>query len=600
MKFKIKQKAFLEYLKMIELSFRSIFILISLSLLTTVLEIFGIGMFYPIFQYINADQNISIIINDSKLWEMVTDFLMFFNLDVSLQLLLSIVFILLLFRQIFSYIRMIYTLMLVQFLEKKLRDKMFEKYLSSRTEYHDRLSIGGFTNVVSVEARSAVIGILKPIDLIVHFIILTVFLYVLFLISWKMTIASILIFLISSSIPKRWIKKSKKAGRSIVDANINLTSFLVNRLKSARLVRLSGTENQEVLEFNKLTEIQRKAVIFGGVLKSRVEVVIEPVVIALSLVFLYMSISVFDMEIALIGLYMIVSMRILPVVKGILGHLEKLKSATGSIETVYNRINEMSSNRETNCGHAIFNDLGNGIKFKSVYDKYPDSSNNAIDNLTFDISTGSTVAIVGHSGSGKSTLIDLIPCLRLPTSGNIYLGGNPANNYRLSSLRNSIAFVPQKPQIFNGTIKEHICLGSNNLTDKEIHKASLMSGAYEFIKDLPDKYDTFVGDETTRLSGGQSQRLDLARVLANKARILIFDEPTSGLDIKTEENFINTLREVRAENIIIIVVTHNIKLASGLDQIIVLNKGRVESTGSHKYVLQNSTWYKKSWELNIR
>ena len=180
MKFKIKQKAFLEYLKMIELSFRSIFILISLSLLTTVLEIFGIGMFYPIFQYINADQNISIIINDSKLWEMVTDFLMFFNLDVSLQLLLSIVFILLLFRQIFSYIRMIYTLMLVQFLEKKLRDKMFEKYLSSRTEYHDRLSIGGFTNVVSVEARSAVIGILKPIDLIVHFIILTVFLYVLF------------------------------------------------------------------------------------------------------------------------------------------------------------------------------------------------------------------------------------------------------------------------------------------------------------------------------------------------------------------------------------------------------------------------------------
>jgi ABC-type multidrug transport system fused ATPase/permease subunit len=206
-------------------------------------------------------------------------------------------------------------------------------------------------------------------------------------------------------------------------------------------------------------------------------------------------------------------------------------------------------------------------------------------------------AIVGPSGGGKSTLIDLLPRLRTPREGTIRFDGNNIEKIRLKSLRQIIAYVPQSPQIFNGTIKNHVLYGKKNATNKEVQEALLMSGAEEFVNKLPQGIETIIGEDAIRLSGGQRQRLDLSRALVKKVPILILDEPTSGLDVESENLFMQALQRIRSEtNITIIIITHRLISIADADQIVVLNQGIVEETGKHNELLKKKGWYAKAWK----
>src|SRR5690606_11715356 len=168
-------------------------------------------------------------------------------------------------------------------------------------------------------------------------------------------------------------------------------------------------------------------------------------------------------------------------------------------------------------------------------------------------------AIVGPSGAGKSTLIDLLPRLREPTSGTIFLDDTPITEFSVVSLRSGIAYVPQTPILFNESIADHIRLGKPDATADEVRVAAELAGADEFIRALPNAYDTVIGESGIRLSGGQRQRLDLARALVRSAYILILDEPTSNLDAESEENFRRTLLQLRKRsNTTVIVVAHRL------------------------------------------
>ena len=176
MKFKIKQKAFLEYLKMIELSFRSIFILISLSLLTTVLEIFGIGMFYPIFSVISQDNNKELTNSDSIVSNIPVLIFDYTGIHISLGYLLIIIVLLFLFRQLVMYIKNVYTTKVMYTVRKNLVDKMFSLFLRSSTSFHDSMSIGKFSDILSKEAHATALGIMAPIELVINIFMLSVLL----------------------------------------------------------------------------------------------------------------------------------------------------------------------------------------------------------------------------------------------------------------------------------------------------------------------------------------------------------------------------------------------------------------------------------------
>ncbi len=580
------------------LSYKVITTLVLLSLVATITEIFGIGIFLPIFQFIRLEGNIDALVLDSPVWQYLINIFAFFDIAPSLIVLLILSFSFFLCRQLFTYLRIIYNASIRQEITHKMQNRIFNGYIEADAAYHDKTPVGNLVNVITTEVGGAVMGILAPMELIVYCIMLLGYLSLLVLLSWEMTLLSIVVLLFASFVPSAWIKKSKHTGRKLVNANTLMSEFLVGRLRSPRLVRLAGTEIAEKDEFYQLTNEQRKLNVYSSKLQAKTEVALEPIVIGMSLVFLYFSYTVLKLQIEIIGLYLVIALRLLPVVKGIILQWQTVQRFLGSIEVIENRLQSMQDNIESDNGEKVLSRVRQSIVFNKVSYQYAETSTEVLKNISIKFETAKMIAIVGPSGSGKSTLIDLLPRLRVPTKGAMQIDGVDSSKYSLKSIRKMIAYVPQSPQIFDGTIRNHILYGKKDSTDEEMQKAVYLAGATDFINQLPEKFDTNLGEDAVRLSGGQRQRLDLARALVRSAPILILDEPTSNLDAESEEMFRKALVRIRKEtNTIIIIVAHRLLSIYIADNIIVLNQGVVESSGSHLELLEKSEWYSNAWKV---
>jgi len=576
------------------LSYRSMGILVFLSLISIVTEIFGIGLFIPIFQFIRMGGNIETLILEAPMWQHAENVFNAVGINLSIVSLLIIAFMFFILRQVFTYLRLVYATKLTQYLVIKLRNRLFNMYLSASTSYHDKLPVGNLVNVMTSEISGGIAGIMAPIEVIVYVILLIGYLSGLLLLSWGMTIAAIVILFFAALFVKKWVKKSTVVGRSVTKSNIEMSTFLVGRLKSPRIVKLAGTFLAEKKEFDQLTKNQYDYTIRGSILKIKAATIVEPIVIGYSFFFIYLSYTFFNMSIEMIGVYIAISFRILPTVKSILKQWQITRSRLGSIEVVTKRILEMRSYVEQDKGELQKIQFDRHIEYCNIDFKYKDSANNVLNNISTRIMKGSLVGLVGPSGSGKSTFIDLLPRLRDATSGTIKIDGESIGNYSLKALRKFISYVPQSPQIFNGTIKNHISYGNLGSTDEEIITAAKLAGLDDFVKTLPSGYDTLIGDDGIGLSGGQKQRLDLSRALLSRSPVLILDEPTSNLDIESEAKFKLAIHRIKnSSDTTIIIISHSLPIVRDADVIVVLNNGNIDAMGSHNDIVNTKNWYSK-------
>lgn len=225
--------------------------------------------------------------------------------------------------------------------------------------------------------------------------------------------------------------------------------------------------------------------------------------------------------------------------------------------------------------------LEKAIEFRHVFFRY-NTQNEAytLEDISFQIPTNQTTAIIGHSGAGKSTLLDLLMGLSIPERGEIFLDHFTLKNNELSILRRKTGFVPQDPFLFNASIRENLLIMAPNATNEEIWDALEFASMKELIRSLPDGLNTIIGDRGVRLSGGERQRLVLARAILRKPSILILDEATSALDTETEANIQKALEKLKGK-MTIIVIAHRLSTISHSDQVIVLEKGRVIQQGNY-------------------
>ena len=595
---KLQGIVWLSRAKKLGLSYHQIVILIVISLIATVTEVIGIGIFLPIFQFIRLEGDLNALVGSSIFWQYLIDWFAYFNIETSLVVLLLVSFSFFMFRQLFTYVRLVYQATVTQYITQIQRNRMFSGYIKADTAYHDEMPVGNLVNIITTEVNNAVRGILAPMELIVYSIMLFSYTLVLLLLSWEMTIVSLIVLLIASRAPNIWVKKTAASGRNIVKANTALSKFLVERLRSPRLVRLAGTEAAEQKEFYTLTQTQRKHSVFISILRAKTEVSMDPVVIGMSLVFLYFAYTVLHMQIEMLGLYLVVALRLMPIIKGVITQWQSLQGFLGSMEAVEDRYQAMMESVEKDTGTEFLSQLKQSILIDNVSYRYPTGKGDALKDITIEFEVGTMTAIVGASGSGKSTLIDLLPRLRLPIGGVIKIDGESIEKYRLKSLRQLISYVPQSPQIFDGTVRNHILYGKSDATDEEVQEAVYLSGSKEFINQLPKGLKTNLGEDAVKLSGGQRQRLDLARALVGKAKILILDEPTSNLDAESEERFKQVLSKIRKDtNTTIIIVAHRLASIVDANQIVILNQGVVEAIGKHAELLKQQGWYAKAWKI---
>lgn len=232
------------------------------------------------------------------------------------------------------------------------------------------------------------------------------------------------------------------------------------------------------------------------------------------------------------------------------------------------------------------------VEFKDVSFAYPKSKEPVLCNISFSALPGKTTAIVGGTGSGKSTLVNLIPRFYDSTEGEILVDGLNVKNYRLEDLYQKIGYVPQKAVLFSGTIESNIKYGAPNAAKSQVEESAKTAQATEFIKHLPDKFKNNVAQDGTNVSGGQKQRLSIARAIARDPEIYIFDDSFSALDFKTDANLRKALKKQTAEKTVII-VAQRIATVLDADQIIVLDDGKIDKIGSHNELMETSKVYRE-------
>jgi len=238
------------------------------------------------------------------------------------------------------------------------------------------------------------------------------------------------------------------------------------------------------------------------------------------------------------------------------------------------------------------------IEFEHLTFAYEDRQRSLKD-VSLRIDYGQVAALVGPTGSGKSTLLSLIPRFYDANSGSVRIDGRDVRSYKLESLRNQISFVLQETLLFRAPVWQNIAYGKPDATQQEIIRAAKLANAHEFIVDMPDGYDSMVGERGVTLSGGQRQRIAIARAVIRNSPILILDEPTSGLDAQSERTVCDALRRLMAGRTSVI-AAHRLSTIVDADVIFVLDQGRIIEEGTHQELLEIRGMYAKLWDIQSR
>lgn len=273
-----------------------------------------------------------------------------------------------------------------------------------------------------------------------------------------------------------------------------------------------------------------------------------------------------------------------------------ITSIVQQAEASQKRINNfLEEQPEINDGQGVENEIKGAIEFKNVSLKYPETQIQALDKVQLKIPAGSTVGIIGNIGSGKSSLLDLISRLYDPTEGEITLDGIDLNEFTLKQLRQTIGYIPQNAFLFSESIEDNIRFGSLNAPIEEIHQASKKAAVHENIIAFKEGYKTLLGERGVTLSGGQIQRVSIARAFIKDPKILLLDDCLSAVDTDTEEEILNHLKAV-SKNKTTLIVSHRISSLKHADQIIVFENGKIVQQGKHPGLISVQGYYKELFE----
>jgi len=272
-----------------------------------------------------------------------------------------------------------------------------------------------------------------------------------------------------------------------------------------------------------------------------------------------------------------------------------VQQAEASQQRINEFLKQVPEIKNTNQEHS---EITGSVEFKNVSLTYDDTNITALNNISFKVNTGETIAVLGKTGSGKSSIINLLSRLYDPTEGTISVDNTPIKETNLTDLRNQIGFVPQDPFLFSDTIINNIKFGKDDASKEEIIEAAKNAVIHENIIGFKEGYDTILGERGVTLSGGQKQRVSIARAIIKNPKILIFDDCLSAVDTETEEKILSNLEKV-SKNKTTFIISHRVSSAKNADKIIVLDNGTITQQGTHNQLVTEEGYYKELYEQQL-
>ncbi len=477
------------------------------------------------------------------------------------------------------------------------RRRLFQKLLHLPATFYDKSSSGHLlaTIIYNVEqvaqaSSDTLVTILRESTLTIGL------LGVMLVISWKLTLFLLvtvpLIGLILRYCSKRMRRLSGRVQRSIGD----VTHIAEEGIEGYKVIRLYNGSEYESKKFNQATGYNRqqelKVIVTNSLNTTTIQLLMGiPIatILALStLPGLHINAGSFAAIVtSMIGLTRPV--RRLSLVTSI------IQKGIAGAQSIFALLDE---GLEKDSGTRVIKKSQGAIEFRQVNFAYTDHTK-VLENINISIKPGQTIAIVGRSGSGKSTLINLLPRFYDVTAGTICIDGVDIRDYRLQDLRNQFALVSQHPVLFNDTVANNIAYARPDIARTEIEKAAAVAFAHDFIVDIPQGYDSMVGENGVLLSGGQRQRIAIARAVLKNAPILILDEATAALDTESERYIQRALTRLMAKRTTL-VIAHRLSTIENADCILVMDKGKIVEQGTHAELLAQSGVYQKLHSMQFR
>ncbi len=423
---------------------------------------------------------------------------------------------------------------------------------------------------------------------------------VMFLQNWKLSLISIIMIPLASISAKTLGRRMGKITTQAQERSGDLTTYLVELFKNHKLIKIFQKEKYENIRAdNFLNQLKNKnkkiQIVFVRI--SPVMETLTGIMIAILIFYSGKLISNGELNINNFFSFLAAMMLAYQPVRA-LSTLNMVISQGLSAATRILPIIDEKNKIKDNL-NAVSLDKGNGhISFQNVSFSY-EKNENVLKQISLEFKGGVMTSLVGHSGSGKSTILNLIPRFYDADSGDIKINNQSIYNTKLHSLRENISLVSQETTLFDDTILNNIKYARDEASDEEIYKVAKLSNCEEFINKLPDKYETIIGENGIRLSGGEKQRLSIARAMIKESSIILLDEATSSLDSETESKIQEALK-ILTKNKTTIVIAHRLSTILNSNSIYVIDDGKVVENGKHDELLKNSILYKSFYERQIQ
>jgi len=506
-------------------------------------------------------------------------------------------------KNIAFYIKNI-TVSVVQFrLITDLRNKLYNHLHYLSLSYFNKKKSGELTAILISDVdnmRGALSTSFQK--LLVEPINIMAFVTLLFIISPKLTaiailvipISGVVIFGIAQSIRRRAARSQAKLA--------GMTSIIAETLSSMRIVKAFVMKNYELRRFYAQTKKYYQLMLKKDRLRLLSSPVVETVGASLAALLLFVGARdvLFTQSISSEDFirFILLLFAVLGPIKSLGNVFNELQNGLASADRVFSILDIKSDINDIDNAVEL-NQFENHITFKNVSFHYDQLSQKVLKNIDFSIKSGQILALVGPSGAGKSTLVDLIPRFYDVTNGAINIDGKNIKNVKLDSLRSLMGIVTQETFLFDDSVKANIAYGLDFVSDDIIKNAAIAANANEFIKELPEGYDTIIGERGVKLSGGQRQRIAIARAIVKNPPILILDEATSSLDTESEKNVQDAIEKLM-HNRTVIVIAHRLSTVYNADKIIVLDKGVIVDMGTHKELINKEGLYKQLHNLQFK
>lgn len=502
---------------------------------------------------------------------------------------------------VLMYWNTIFSTVISSSIYKDIVTDIYNKIQTLDMEYFSSKKIGDMMTRVMTDPSNINSIILEIFDMISEIIKVVFFLGIAFYIDFDLTLGVMVVTPILVITVRRYAKRLKHSGRQRQEALDGLNSKLQETLSGIRVIRAFATEKYEINNFKKKNNNLKKIAVRSARYNAKANSIMEAlnyIIIALLLMFSgYRVLRAKNFTpgdfVTIIGA---ISSMYTPARRAIT-RFNAISVNLSSITRVSEILEEMPSivNKE-NC--IKFENFTDGISFENVDFEYKDNPEKILKNINLDVKKGETVAFVGNSGGGKSTLVNLIPRFFDVSNGSLKIDGIDVRDYEIKSLRKAIGIVPQETFLFSETILSNIKYSRQNATFEEVVEAAKQANAHEFIENLPDGYDTEIGERGVKLSGGQKQRIAIARAILENPQILILDEATSALDNESEKLVQDALEKLM-EGKTTFIIAHRLTTIENSNKIVVIQKGEIKEVGSHNELLSKDGIYKALYNKNF-